>query len=79
MNLGILGSAKTVTADGSSGLILSSEELKTVAVWLCAESYLPSFGASFGPPEGLRILLEPGQVAFTGLRVGVLPHSETGF
>lgn len=40
--------------------------------------WLPSFGASFGSPEGLRILLEPGQVALTGLRVGVLPYSETG-
>lgn len=37
-----------------------------------------SFGASFGSPEGLRILLEPGQVPLTGLRVGVLPYSKTG-
>lgn len=39
--------------------------------------HLPSFGTSFGPPEGLGVLLEPGQVAFTGLGVGVLPQGET--
>lgn len=49
------------------------------AVGMCCRRHLPGFGSSFGSPEGLRVLLEPGQMAFTGLRVGVLSYRETGF
>lgn len=39
---------------------------------------LPSLGSSFGPPEGLRVLLEAGQVELPGLGISVVAHSEAG-